>query len=530
MSISAIKAQDYNPDILNTLANLSNDEVFTPPEVANQVLDLLPREIFRSPDTTFLDPATKSGVFLREIARRLMEGLQDVFPDEQERRDHIFHHQLYGIAITELTSLMSRRSLYCSKFPNGRYSVSKFETVEGNIRFKQVEHRFIGGRCAYCSASENQFGKKVREGLEYHAYEFVHTLKPEEIFGMKFDVIIGNPPYQLGDGGNQSSALPIYQKFIQQAKRLQPRYLSMIVPSRWFTGGRGLDSFRDEMLTDNRIRTIHDFARSSDCFPGVEIKGGVCYFLWDRENRGLCSVFEHDGDETTCSVRPLLEEGMDTFIRNERAISILHKVRLKGEKSLSDILNGGRFFGFHTRIVWNNSTHGTIQTADGQNALPISAKQSEQCSIKVYIAHGECWINKKNVPKNTEYINKYKVLIPRSGNPGSTIIGKPKISEPGSCSSNTYVLLLLSDAGDQKQKANNVLSYLRTNFLRFLVSIKTSTQDTPPKAYTFVPLQDFSKPWTDAELYAKYGLSDEEISFIESMIRPMDAEGGEQDG
>ncbi|NLX83000.1 MAG: hypothetical protein GXZ04_04195 [Clostridiales bacterium] len=290
MSISPLRAQDYNPDILNTLANLSSDEVFTPPEVANQVLDLLPQELFLSPDTTFLDPATKSGVFLREIARRLMVGLAEVIPDEQERRDHIFHKQLYGIAITELTSLMSRRSLYCSKFPNGRYSVSHFNSAEGNIRFKQLEHLFANGRCVFCGAGENQFGKQEREGLEHHAYEFIHTTKPEEIFGMKFDVIIGNPPYHMEDGGHGTSAKPIYQLFVNMAKKLTPRYLTMIIPSRWFAGGKGLDLFRNEMLNDRRISNLVDYQNAKECFPNVSIGGGICYFLWQRDWSGDCYV------------------------------------------------------------------------------------------------------------------------------------------------------------------------------------------------------------------------------------------------
>ena len=520
--MSDLYTTTYNPDVLSCLANLSNDEVFTPPSVVNAMLDMLPQELFSDPNATFLDPACKSGVFLREIAKRLLDGLTEQIPDLQERIDHIFHKQLFGIGITELTSLLARRSVYCSKYPNSVYSVSKFDDAAGNIRFKRIPHRWKNGRCEWCGASEEQFGEKKREGLETHAYEFIHTGKLEEMFGMKFDVIIGNPPYQLSDGGNQSSALPIYQKFIQQAKKLQPRYLSMIVPARWFTGGRGLGSFRDEMLTDSQIRTIHDFADSSDCFPGVEIKGGVCFFLWERDSKGMCSVYEHVGEETSLTVRPLLEDGMETFIRNEKAIHILNKVQSKNESSFSEVLNGGRFFGFHTRVIWEDKTHGTIQTADGKSSLPIEAKASQQASIKVYIAHGECWIGLEKIPKNTEYINKYKVLIPRSGNPGSTILGKPKISEPGSCSSNTYVVALLPEVSNQKKVAENLVSYLNTTFLRFLVSLKTSTQDMPPKAYSFVPIQDFSKPWTDAELYAKYGLTDDEIAFIESMIKPME--------
>ncbi|MFH6809250.1 Eco57I restriction-modification methylase domain-containing protein [Alloscardovia omnicolens] len=263
--------KSYNPDVLSCLANLSNDEVFTPPQLANKVLDLLPEEIWTNSSVTFLDPFTKTGVFLREITRRLLIGLEPEFPDLQERINHILNYQVWGIAITELTALLSRRTLYCSKKANSKYSIdSLFDNPDGHIRYKAIEHTWDGKNCVFCGAAKQQYDRSSE--LESYTYEFIHTYYPERIFkNMQFDVIVGNPPYQLSDGGFGKSAAPIYQKFVEQAEKMNPRYISMIIPSRWFGGGKGLNEFRANMLADKRIRRIVDFENANECFPGVDL-------------------------------------------------------------------------------------------------------------------------------------------------------------------------------------------------------------------------------------------------------------------
>ena len=490
----------YNPDVLSTLANLSSDEVFTPPHIVNQMLDMLPQDIFRDKHVKFLDPTTKSGVFLREIAKRLLVGLESEIPDLQERINHVFHNQLYGIAITEITSLLSRRSVYCSKYPNSKYSITLFDTVEGLIRYKRGDHNWRNGKCVFCGASQKEYSRSKE--LETHAYEFIHTSNPKEIFNMKFDVIIGNPPYHLSDGGAQASATPLYHKFVQQAKKLKPRYLSMIIPSRWFAGGKGLDEFRREMLNDNRLRVLHDFLNASDCFPNVEIKGGVCYFLWDRDNEGQCEVSTHRGNRVLSNMtRPLLEENSDIFIRYNEAIPILSKVRKENEKSFSSIVSSRKPFGFTTNFT-------NFKPARFSNSFRIYANQKEG------------YVSGELIEKNSPYFTKWKLFVPYaigSGDSKSDWIN-PIIGEAQSVCTETYLVI---GPFENENHAKNAYSYTQTRFFHFLLTLRKITQHTTAKVYSFIPIQDFTESWTDEKLYKKYHLNNEEIDFIEGMVRPL---------
>lgn len=496
----------HTPDVLNCLANLSSDEVFTSPKIANAMLDMLPQELFQNPNITFLDPCTKSGVFLREIAKRLLVGLESIIPDLKDRINHIFKKQLYGIAITELTSLLSRRSLYCSKTANGRYSnVDCFNDDAGNIKFDRINHTFVNHRCKYCGVGDNVEIYTRDDSLENHAYQFIHTEKPEELFNMRFDVIIGNPPYQLNDGGGMgSSAIPLYHKFVQQAKKLSPRYLSMIIPSRWFVGGKGLDDFRDEMLHDNRLRVIYDFVNSNDCFDGVKIEGGICYFLWDRENDGLCEIKTFlNKQQTMVSKRKLLEDGLTTFIRFSEAVEIYKKVKNFNELCFSNIVSTRRPFGFSS-------------TFDGFSS-------QNNGGIKIYANKKIGYLSKDFViPQNIDAVDRFKIFISFAYGIGtfpSQIINKPIIANPNSCCTETYLMI---GPFDTKEETENCEKYIKTKFFRFMVSLIKSTQNGTRQVYKAVPIQDFSKPWTDKELYAKYNLTDEEINFIENMIKPME--------
>ena len=498
---------NYNPDVLSCLANLSNDEVFTPPEIANRMLDLLPKEIWSDSKVKFLDPFCKSGVFLREITKRLLDGLSEEIPDMQERLDHILHYQVYGMAITELTSLVSRRSLYCSKEASSEYSISRFDEAAGNIAFHEIQHTWneSTGKCIYCGASREVYERG--EDKESHAYQFIHTDNPKELFNnMKFDVIIGNPPYQLNDGGGRdSAAIPLYDKFVQKAKQLAPHFLIMIIPARWYTGGRGLDDFRDNMISDTRLKVIHDYPETDDCFPGLNIRGGVCYFLWDSLYHGDCTIINHIKGKMIEMKRPLKEANIPLLIRYNQSISIMKKVLKFKEVSLGKYVSTSKPSGKRS------------------NFSDFTSIQTEMHSVKLYRFGENGYVAKKIIVKNEKLIDRYEVVVSKASPGGDeyphSIVSQPIVSEPNSVCTETY--LVIKDV-DSRIEAENLVSYIKTRFFRFMMSLVKNTQNISKASYTFVPLQDFSHPWTDEMLYRKYKLSSDEIAFIESMIRPME--------
>jgi len=498
----------YNPDILTCLANLSSDEVFTPPKIANEVLDQLPPEIWTNRNARFLDPFCKSGVFPREIARRLMAGLEKEMPDQQKRANHIFTKQIFAIAITELTGHIARRSAYCSKTANGKYSVcDAFDDKQGNIRFKRVQHTWEDERCVFCGAARQEYDRGNE--LETHAYQFIHTQRPEEIFNMKFDVIVGNPPYQLGsDGGTRD--IPIYNKFVDQSKKLNPRYLSMIIPSRWMAGGLGLSDFRRSMLEDRRMRKLVDYERMDLVFPGVDFEGGVCFFLWDRDNEGPCEVTTVCGDETTGPVERNLSEH-DVLVRDIRALRILQKVLTAGEPSITDILSVDKEFG------WTSNFDGFHETQKANDvALHYNRKGKRLIG----------YINRKEVNKSQHLIDKWKVMIPKAyGERGvrpAMVLGPCLVAGPPSVCTQTYLFFFV----ESKKAAVSLTSYMRTRFFRFLVSLRKITQDATRLTYTWVPQQKWDCTWTDEALYKKYKLSKDDVAFIESRVRPMEGKNG----
>lgn len=528
MSVQASFAlRGRNPDVLTCIANLSNDEVFTPPEFANRMLDTLAEawaadhggaNLWADKAVRFLDPCTKSGVFLREITSRLTKGLADEILNLEERVDHILTKQVFGIGITHLTSLLARRSVYCSKHAQGKHSIARsFASDAGNIWFERMEHQWADGKCTYCGASQKALDRG--EGLETHAYAFIHTddikTRVAELFGgdMQFDVIVGNPPYQLGDGGGGggASATPIYNLFVEAALMLEPRYAVMITPSRWFSGGKGLDNFRDRMLRDHRFAKLVDFPQLYDVFPGVKIRGGISYWLWGRDHDGRCEVVTMIGNEVIGKpvVRKL--DAYDVLVRRNEAVRILDKVagyRINGQSEpiLGDHVSARKPFGI---------------TNQRGKATPTGMKNS----VLVYGNQHTSYLERSVITSNVSWVDQWKVLLVKahgtSGRDDVTILGEPVVAGPGTACTETYLVIGICT---NEAEARNLAAYMRTRFVRFLVSLRKITQNITRDSYRFVPLLPMNRLWTDEDLYKRYGITSAQIAFIESLIaeRPSD--------
>lgn len=518
--------RNRNPDVLTCIANLSNDEVFTPPEVANQMLDILAEawakdnngaNIWEDQNLKFLDPCTKSGVFLREITTRLTIGLEKKIPNLENRVDHILSKQVFGIGITRLTSLLARRSVYCSKNADGEHSIAKsLKSKDGNIWYERLEHDWSNGSCTYCGATKASFDR----GSEYetYAYSFIHNKDAKSfvkrLFGdeMQFDVIIGNPPYQMADGGGEgSSAIPLYHQFVEQAKKLEPKQVVMVIPARWYSGGKGLDEFRDAMLTDGKLAEIHDFQETSLVFPNVNIRGGICFFRWSQSHSGDTKVTNYSKDHPPTTLhRQALETGISTFVRYNEAISILKKVRKFNEETYSNRVQSRNPYG-----IPSNFTEFSTTKNKENSIILFRSRRGSSADKTVYISE-------EKIISNKAYKDKIKVLVSKASPGGDeyphSIFSTPLVAPANSVSTETYLIV---DFAKNIIEAENLLTYMNSRFFRFLVSLIKTTQNISKGSFAFVPVQNLELVWTDVELYKKYGITKDEQLFIEKMIRPM---------
>ena len=534
-------------DILVTFENLNNHEVFTPPRIANTMLDLLPKDIWMNPNAKILDPAVKTGVFLRESFYRLFEGLKGkgtiIGLDRkeynlnipQQRINHILKNMLFGIATSELTGYIGRRTLYgvmkanSDKVDNALESLLKVKDIDQWDEYKKdkfIDTMTVNDYFDF-SIFENDVGyegyetegnifyptsevqKRVIEEDNYEIEDIFYPFIEDEVKHkkiraikgneMKFDVIIGNPPYQMAV--RESSAKPIYNLFIESAIKINPNFLIMIVPSRWMIGGKGLDLFRSNMLSDKRIKKIIDFKDSKECFPSVQVEGGINYFLWDKNYNGKCSFNGIDRD---------LDQ-YDILVRNSNLLPVLEKVLKESTLFLNQQILGQNPFNLNTNFKDYSP-----------KPLPSLIKMyGNKANMKrnFNILDGVGYVNKKLLKKNIDLINKYKVIVPAAnGNNTDIIIGTPFLSEPHSVCTQTYIIL---DIFDNEMEAYNLINYIKSKFVRFLISIRKNTQHASPGVYSFVPLLDMTKTWTDEILYKKYNLTQEEIDYIESSIKEM---------
>ena len=319
---------------------------------------------------------------------------------------------------------------------------------------------------------------------------------------MKFDYVIGNPPYQISDGGAGVSATPIYNRFIEAIKTTHPGAICLIIPAKWYSGGKGLDKFREEMLGDRRISTLVDYSNSLDVFPNVDVAGGVCYFVWKEAYNGKCKYTNYRNGKATTAYRDLNE--FQTFIRYPVASEIVKKVKEDGELTLDKVVSSRKPFG-----------------------LATTAKPMKTGDVILRYNGGRGPYKRTEIRVGTEMIDQWKIIIPRltaehAGQPAKDgkyrVLSTMELLKPGEICSETY---LVAGAFDSKEEATNYMDYLKTQFVRFLILQIAMTQQLSKASFAFVPCQDFTRKWTDKQLFEKYGLSSEEVNYIQGMIKEM---------
>ena len=461
-------------------------------------------DIFR-PESHILEINSKSGLYPLYVAYNVYRARIEAAKQKYGDVSHGFAMSLWDATIEE-------NILIVCKTPMAK-SITK-RTLAG-FRNTRVNAQYYKDLIKNISEKPTVVVNTLKDGK--------HFWKINNEENMKLDAIVGNPPYQIMDGGNGSSSKAIYGKFVQCSKKIRPKYISIIMPSRWMTGGKGLDEFRTEMINDKCIRILHDYMDSSSCFTNVQIEGGVCYFLWEKNSNSKCQIFTHSEDnKITNSLRYLLEDYSDVFIRNTNAVKILNKILKNTEESFSKLVFPRNPFG-----IFDEDNY--IETENISTKLKIFGRFNRERCVKALK-------NTYEVNKNKTIIDKWKVFISKAdgaagqlGNPiPAKIIGKAELGYPNTICTETFLVIAPFET---KEQASNVISYTKTKFFRFMVGtrkLKNMTKDT----YSFVPLQNFKDDsdinWSesiaeiDKQLYAKYGLTDGEITFIESMIKPME--------
>ena len=502
-------------DVLDTISQLPNDEILTPPAVARQVLRILPEDVWSNHTLTWCDPFCKSGVFLREIYSRLMQSLSSWEPDPNKRREHILRKMLFASAITDLLANVTRRTLYQSfdatgasiVDPEAKTFLVEFDNPQGNVWYERGEHVFKPGSstCLHCGGQK----KVIELERENFAYPLLHNRLPFGGTEMKFDIIVGNPPYQIGmkdDKGERTKNItPLYNRFIEKAIELDPKFLLMVTPSRWFTAGKNLSLFREKMLADRRMRKIVDYPNGREIFPTVEVKGGISFFLWDRDHDADCDFVQvSDGKLVSQDLRDL-RDGEGVLVRDMTANAIVDKVRShkRCESRLSESVSTQDPFGAALKTNY-----------------ALSKEKPFSGSIPLIYKHKIGYITNDQIPRNHEWIKDYKVLLPKASDgkgarEGLRVLGEPIALAPGSVCTQSY---LVAGRFGSPTEARNFAKYLTTKFVRFLVLQRKTTQDLIPDRFKFVPELTMDEEWTDPTLFELFGLGAKEIDYIERTI------------